>query len=152
MIPREINGWHVLAIFGSAFAVIIGVNLTLAYQAVATFPGLETRNSYVASQSFEQNRAAQEALGWRVAADVEGDVLRMWVDDNSGPVVPTITSATLGRATNVADDRTPEFRHDGRSFVADVSGLAAGNWNLRLEAVAADGTGFRQRVIVKVAK
>ena len=43
----EIKGWHVLAAFVLAFSVIIGVNLTLAFNAVRTFPGLEVKNSYV---------------------------------------------------------------------------------------------------------
>ncbi|WP_299372953.1 FixH family protein [uncultured Tateyamaria sp.] len=147
---RELNGWHVLAIFGSAFAVIIGVNLTLAFQAVATFPGLETRNSYVVSQAFEADRAAQEALGWDVRAEVGGGLLALYVDDAVGPVVPHVTAATLGRATHVGADITPVFRHDGARFVADIPALAPGNWNLRLEAVAPDGTRFRQRIVLRV--
>ncbi|MFL4472143.1 FixH family protein [Tateyamaria armeniaca] len=151
MMTRELTGWHVLAIFGSAFAVIIGVNLTLAFQAVATFPGLETRNSYVVSQAFEADRAAQEALGWEVSADVAGTELHLLIDDDIGPVVAHIKSATLGRATHVGEDITPVFRHDGVRFVADIPVLGAGNWNLRLAAEAPDGTAFRQRVIVRVA-
>ncbi|WP_299730407.1 FixH family protein [uncultured Tateyamaria sp.] len=151
MLNREINGWHVLAIFGSAFAVIISVNLTLAFQAVATFPGLETRNSYVVSQAFEADRAAQEALGWAVSADVTDGQLHLLIDDAIGPVVAHIKTATLGRATHVGEDITPVFRHDGTRFVADIPALGAGNWNLRLVAAAPDGTAFRQRVIVRVA-
>jgi len=152
MMTKELTGWHVLAIFGGAFTIIIGVNLILAFQAVATFPGLETRNSYVASQSFQADRAAQVALGWEVSADVVGDELHLLIDDEIGPVVAHIKSATLGRATHVGEDITPVFRHDGTRFVADIPTLGAGNWNLRLAAEAADGTAFRQRVIVLVAK
>ena len=66
MSEAKLTGRHVALIFGGAFTVIIGVNLTLAVKAVGTFPGLETKNSYVASQNFEHDRAAQEALGfWR---------------------------------------------------------------------------------------
>ncbi|MDZ4134978.1 MAG: FixH family protein, partial [Paracoccaceae bacterium] len=42
----ELTGRKVLVITVSAFAVIIGVNLLLAYKAVSTFPGLEVKNSY----------------------------------------------------------------------------------------------------------
>ncbi|WP_299614668.1 FixH family protein [uncultured Tateyamaria sp.] len=149
---KEITGWHVLCIFGSAFAVIIGVNLTLAFQAVHTFPGLETKNSYVVSQQFEADRAAQQALGWTVSAEVTDGVLALTIDDAIGPVVPVISSATLGRATHVGEDITPAFLHDGKRFVADVPTLASGNWNLRLAAVAPDGTEFRQRIVLRVAK
>ncbi|MEX0309981.1 MAG: FixH family protein [Tateyamaria sp.] len=148
----ELNGWHVMAIFGSAFAVIIGVNLTLAYQAVNTFPGLETKNSYVVSQKFDADRSAQEALGWHVAATVEDGALHLSIDDAGGPVVPTLTSATLGRATHVGEDLTPIFVHDGDRFVAAIPDLAPGNWNLRLAAVAPDKTAFRQRIVLRVPK
>ena len=59
----KLTGWHVLAIFVGAFGVIIGVNVALAWNAVATFPGLEVDNSYIASQTFDDRREAQEALG-----------------------------------------------------------------------------------------
>ncbi len=151
MRTKELTGWHVLAIFGGGFAVIIGVNLMLAYKAVSTFPGLEVRNSYDASQTFDRDRAAQEALGWTVSADVTGTELSLSIDDNTGPVKAQITLATLGRSATKSDDITPVFRHDGTRFVADIPQLGAGNWNLRLVATAPDGTAFRQRVIVRVA-
>ena len=42
MTDFTLTGRHVALIFGSAITVIIGVNLTLATQAIKTFPGLET--------------------------------------------------------------------------------------------------------------
>lgn len=146
---RELTGRHVLFAFGLGFGAIIAANVTLAVSAVATFPGLETANSYVASQTFEADRSAQEALGWSVDARLEGDVLRLSFTGASGPVRPELVSAVLGRATHVAADRTPEFAFDGTAFVAPVR-LEPGNWNLRLEARAADGRGFRQRIALWV--
>ena len=64
---------------------------------------------------------------------------------------PEIVSAVLGRATNVASDQTPTLVFDGADFVAPVD-LAGGNWNLRLVAKSADGTQFRQRMIVEIDK
>ncbi len=143
---RELTGRHVLAISVGAFGIIIAVNFTLAWQAVATFPGLEVKNSYVASQSFEQDRAAQVALGWDVSARVEGgDLILTILDADGAPVQPETLTTTLGRATHVADDRTPDFVFDGRAFVAPVA-LSHGYWNLRMKALAADGTEFRQRI------
>ncbi|APX10768.1 FixH family protein [Tateyamaria omphalii] len=147
---KELTGWHVLAIFVTGFAIIIGVNLTMAFQAVSTFPGLETRNSYMVSQLFDEERDAQVALGWDVRLETGGDQLTLYIDDEIGPVVPTIKAATLGRATHVGDDMIPVFRHDGTRFVATIPPLAPGNWNLRLAAVAPDGTDFRQRVVLRV--
>ena len=73
---KQLTGRHVALIFGGAFSVIIAVNLALAYNAVHTFPGLEVKNSYVASQSFDKDRDAQLALGWSVYAEArDGELL-----------------------------------------------------------------------------
>lgn len=145
----EIKGWHVFASFSAAFGVIIAVNLTLAYQAVATFPGLEVRNSYVASQSFDVDRAAQIDLDWEVSAQLDGQSLSLVILEDGRAISPKIEEATFGRATNVAFDETPQFRFDGTALRARVE-AGPGNWNLRLKARASDGTLFQQRIIVEV--
>ncbi|MDO7631278.1 MAG: FixH family protein, partial [Loktanella sp.] len=66
---------------------------------------------------------------------------------DGAPVEPEIVSAVLGRATNVASDQEPILVFDGNDFTAPVD-LALGNWNLRLVAKSADGTEFKQRIIV----
>lgn len=144
----EIKGWHVFTMFAGAFGIIIAVNLTLAFQAVRTFPGLEVDNSYVASQSFDEDRAAQLALGWDVSATLDGQVLSLVVLANGIAIAPTVEEATFGRATNVQFDETPEFSFDGDALRAAVQG-GAGNWNLRLKLRADDGTLFQQRIIVR---
>lgn len=60
----EITGRQVFGFTVGAFAIIIAVNVYMAYSAVSTFPGVEVPNSYVASQNFEAARDAQDALGW----------------------------------------------------------------------------------------
>lgn len=144
----QIKGWHVLSGFILGFGIIISVNLTLAFNAVRTFPGLEVKNSYVASQSFDADRAAQQALGWDVSATLDGDQLRLTIVKGDEPVAPRIEQAIFGRATSVAQDQTPQFHFDGAQHVAQVNG-GDGNWNLRLKARAENGTLFQQRVIVE---
>lgn len=148
MSERKLTGKHVFAIFGGAFGVIISVNLVLAYSAVNTFPGLEVRNSYVASQTFDDRKAAQEALGWTIGAHHRDGILTLSITDDAGrPVEVAMLDATVGRATHVAEDVTPEFRFDGRAYVAPVP-LGDGNWNIRMTALADDGTEFQQRVVL----
>lgn len=147
---RELKGWHVLAMFLTGFSIIIAVNLTLAFSAVRTFPGLEVKNSYVASQHFDKERRAQLALGWDIDVNVEGETLFLTITDEAGAVSPEITRATLGRATQVYDDQELTFVFDGQSHRADITPLAPGNWNLRLAATAADGVEFKQRIIIRV--
>ena len=145
-----LTGRKVFIITASAFGVIIGVNLTMAYLAVGSFPGLEVKNSYVASQSFEADRAAQEALGWQVSADIEEGLLTIaFTGQNGSPVEVEELEATIGRATHVRDDVTPDFAYSEGTFTAPVD-LASGNWNIRLVATAPDGTPFRQRIALNV--
>lgn len=148
---REIKGWHVFCGFALAFSIIIAVNLTLAFNAVATFPGLEVKNSYVASQSFDADRENQQALGWDVSADVQNGMLRLSILENGTAIAPKIEAATFGRATSVAADQTPTFTFDGTALVAPIE-ANGGNWNLRLKARAENGTLFQQRIIVHVVK
>lgn len=149
---KQLTGRHVLMIFCGAFGIIIGVNLLLAWSAVSTFPGLEVKNSYVASQQFDERKAAQEALGWTVRADAaEGEVILRVTDAQGLPVRVGALDAVVGRATHVADDIRPEFIFDGVAYVAPVH-LADGNWNIRLTALAENGTQFSQRVILHVKR
>ena len=144
----ELTGKHVLAIVVTAFSVIIGVNVFMAYSAVGTFPGLETKNSYVASQKFDAQRTAQEALGWDVAARIEGETLFLDIKDVNGDAV-TVASlyGLLGRATHVNEDQEPAFSQSSTGvYTAQVGKLGGGNWNLRMNAVAEDGTSFQQRI------
>lgn len=146
----ELTGRHVAMIFVSAFAVIIGVNILLAVNAVRSFPGLEVRNSYVASQQFDVARQAQLALGWTVRARASAGAVHLRIVDKDGkPAIVDRIDAVLGRATHVQDDVQLDFKFDGAEYVAPAV-IGGGNWNIRMTAVATDGTEFNQRVILHV--
>lgn len=150
MANREFTGKHAAMVFIGAFTIIIGVNIALAVNAVRTFPGLEVKNSYVASQQFDEKRAAQSSLGWTVAAIADDSQVYLSIVDEDGlPVEVKSLDATLGRATHVKDDIVPEFEFDGKFYVAPVA-LSDGNWNIRMTARAQDGTAFQQRVVLHV--
>jgi len=142
---REFTGWHMLGLMVGGFGIIIAVNLTLAWNAVATFPGLETANTYVASQKFNQERAAQEALRWDATAEIAGGVLTVAIRDADGlPVQPEVARAILGRATYTGEDSEPAFTWNGTALTSPVD-AHSGYWNLRVELIAPDGTLFRRR-------
>lgn len=146
----EFTGKQMLMVFCGAFGVIITVNLALAYNAVKTFPGVEVKNSYVASQEFDQRRTAQESLGWSVYASAQDDQVTLEITDADGnPVEVDRLSATLGRATHVKDDQKPDFQFNGQAYVAPAD-LGPGNWNIRMVARAKNGIEFTQRVILHV--
>ncbi|MFY0633948.1 MAG: FixH family protein [Vannielia sp.] len=146
----EITGGQVFAVTAGAFAVIIGVNLTMAWKAVSTFPGLEVTNSYVASQEFDRKRAAQEALGWKAVPRYENGVLTIAMTGAGGvPAAVEGFSAMIGRTTERQHDVEPEFAAEGSRFLARVV-LTKGRWEIRVSAQAADGTPFEQRLILTV--
>ncbi len=141
-----LTGRKVLVIAASAFGVIIGVNVLMAVKAITTFPGLEVPNSYVASQAFDAERRAQAQLGWTLAhAYGNGAVTLDFRGPDGQPVMVDRLSATIGRATEAADDRRPDFVWTGSGYVAETV-LAPGKWMILLEAFAKDGTRFHQRL------
>lgn len=145
---REITGKHVLFFTVGAFALIIGVNVLMAWKAISTFPGLEVKNSYVASQTFDAERAAQEALGWTLTPtyEAEAKLLRLTFADKAGqPIEVQALSVLVGRATEAAEDIQPSFAFRAGDYVAGAD-LAPGKWMMQVEARSADGILFRQRI------
>lgn len=141
----ELTGKHVLAITVSAFAVIIGVNIVLAYKAVSTFPGLEVENSYVAGQGFNERKAAQEALGWVMVPGYENGRMTLAFTGKDGkPVAVDDLQVLVGRTTEATDDAWPAFARQGDLYAADVP-LGKGKWMVKVTARSADGTLFEQR-------
>ncbi|SPJ22869.1 FixH family protein [Palleronia abyssalis] len=144
-----LTGKHVAAMFVTGFGIIIGVNLTLATQAVRTFPGLEVANSYVASQSFDARRAAQQALGW--TADVAYGEGRLSLDltgPDGGPADVATLALHIERPTEARDDRPLTLDAEGGAALD----LDPGVWRLDIVATAADGTAFEQRVLFEVPR
>lgn len=146
----EITGRHVLGITVGAFAIIIAVNVLMAWKAISTFPGLETDNSYVASQEFDARRAAQEALGWTLDVSYDRGRARVAITDRDGHAVQAADlSVLIGRTTEASDDVAPDFAFLGDTYEAEVP-LGRGYWMFKVTAHAMDGTLFEQRVDLAV--
>ena len=148
----KLTGWHVLAMFVAFFGVIIAVNVTLAWKAISTFPGLEVENGYVASQSFDRDRAAQMALAWTLTPsyDPAAHTLQLEFLDSAGqPVTLGALSVLVGRTTETSDDILPDFQLVNGAYVA-AADLTSGKWMMAVEARAADGTRFHQRLDLHV--
>jgi nitrogen fixation protein FixH len=142
----ELTGRHVALGTVAAFGVIVAVNMLLAWKAIATFPGLEVANGYIASQTFDAERRAQQALGWTLAASHTDGTLRLHLTDAAGvPVRAGTLTVLVGRPTAAAQDQHPVLAFDGSDWTAPLS-LARGRWMLLVEATAPDGTRFRQRL------
>lgn len=141
---KPLTGRKVLLIAVCAFGTIIGANVALTVAALDTFPGIEVANGYVASQSFEKERAAQAELGWRSEAAYEDGVLRVSVLDRKGAPAPIERiEFRLGRPTTEADDLTPHLDGDGIGWRGAID-LAPGVWRLDIIGEGREGEAFRQ--------
>ena len=150
---KPFTGWHMLAITLSFFGVIIAVNIGLAYKAISTFPGLEVDDSYVASQTFDQEKAAQEALHWHIKQgyDRAKDQLRLEFTDVAGqPVTLKDIDVLVGRPTEAAQDQHPTMLQGADGAYVSSSSLPIGKWMLQITAHAQDGTLYQARTFFYV--
>lgn len=149
---RELKGRTVLMITIAAFGVVVAANMSLLYAALGSFPGLEVKNSYVASQSFDKERDAQEALGWNTSVAYENGELQLDIRERSGlSAEPSLLVANIGRTTHTRDDRQLVLERDGDIRVAAVS-LEPGLWLIRVAAETADGVAYSRRIPLTVSQ
>ena len=131
---RELNGRHVLAIAVGAFAVIVGANVAMLVAAVGSFPGLVVKNSYVASQGWNERTEAQAALGWKTAVSYNGERLFVRIRGKDGLPVPGLAlSARLGRPSSAAEDREVTLTATPDGYSAEAK-LLPGLWRVDLSA------------------
>lgn len=150
MSERQFTGKHALMVFVGAFGVIISVNIFLAYSAVKTFPGLEVKNGYIASQQFNHRLQEQQALGWDAWAEAKDGLLILHITDAQGaPVEVAELETVVGRATHMREDFSPEFTFDGVTYSTPAE-LGKGNWNVRVVAYNAEGAEFSRRIPLHV--
>ena len=150
---RPFTAKHMLAVTLSFFGVIIAVNIGLAYSAISTFPGLEVNDSYVASQTFDQEKTAQEALGWHLKQgyDPAKDQLRLAFTDKAGkPVRLKDIDVLVGRPTEAAQDQHPVMVQGADGAYVSANSLPLGKWMLQIVAHAQDGTLYQARTFFYV--
>lgn len=147
---KPLTGRFVFFCFAGAFGAILAANIALAVAALGSFPGIEVKNGYVASQSFDRERAAQEALGWSAAAEYEAGRLVIRVTDRAGDPAP-VSGFTLriGRPTTEAFDVEPAITASATMETAEID-LAPGRWRLDVAATGRGGEAFRQTLVLSV--
>lgn len=135
---RKFTGRHMLAIMLAFFAVVIGVNFTMATLASRTFGGTVVDNSYVAGQKFNTWLAAgraQERLGWRTALELDRDRrVTVALRDGAGPLagaeIDAVARHPLGRAPDIA----LRFSASPAGTYVSHQSLPAGRWLVHLHA------------------
>ncbi len=134
-----LKGWHVLAGIVGFFAVVFTVNAVFITLAFDTFPGEDTRRSYVQGLAYNdvlEERAAQAELGWSAAANLTEERVLVEVRDADGqPVRSLRLTGTLRHPANMQLDRDLTFT-EVRSgvYAAGLADLPEGRWELNAEA------------------
>lgn len=140
---RRLTGRGVLIIFLTFFGVVTSVNLVMAYLATDTFPGLVVKNSYVASQNFDAERDAHEALGWSATVELVEGRLEVSVTDRDGAPVHGLTmSAIIGRPATTEGERIVDLAPEGDIYMARP-GLPKGVWRVEIRAAGGPEERFR---------
>lgn len=157
------DGWWYPWLFVGAFAVIIAVNGTMAYIAVDSWTGLETKNPFQRAQAYNQEleqKSLQTKLGWTaqvshkpVAAPVnaDGGFINLTIVDAGGQGVAALAIDALAvRPTHEGYDRPLEFIERGPGvYVAPEDLPLPGQWELRITATRGDDVfKLRQRIQV----
>lgn len=145
--PREFTGKHMLITVVSFFAVVIGVNLTLAWFANSTWSGLIVNNGYVASQSFGKDieRAReQDALGWTAQVFHDNGKVTVTFADRERKALPGLAvTGDLRRPATDKMDQHLTFTAEGGTYRAPAN-LIPGLWELEVDATSSGGQPFRK--------
>lgn len=153
--PGQFTGTHMAFIMVAFFAVIIAVNLLMANFATRSWTGLVVKNSYVASQGFNDVVAAkrrQDAMGWRGEYAMSGGSVSYRISGRSGdPAAVNSIELTFRRPTFEADDHTVALSLRSPGEFGAEHRLADGTWVINVSADAGTDVPWHDsfRVIVK---
>ena len=158
--PKPLTGDKVFLILVAFFGVVISVNMVMMRLAIQTLPGTEVDSAYSASLAYEKEIATardQTARNWKVDARVErsgqgGATLQVEARDNFGrPMSGLKFQGRFERPTDRRADLPLELAEVGTGiYRGSASAVAAGQWDLVLEGVAAGQRLFlsRNRVLL----
>lgn len=138
--PREFTGRHMLAIMIAFFGVIIAVNFTMAWLAGNSWTGLVVKNSYVASQQYNEKlrqAEAQRQRGWKTKLTYQQGVFDFRLTDRDGtPLNFNRLTLSVGRPATEVQDRDLVLKRIAPGRYTSRQTLSPGLW-----AVVITGSG-----------
>ena len=137
--PRKLNGYHVSAMMIAFFAVIIMANFTMAWFASQSWTGLVVKNSYVASQQYnEKIKAAkmQQSQGWKLDFEfADTTVSFRLTDKNAQPLIFENLIAIIARPVSQINDSKIVLAHMGGGLYQGQIPLSSGQWSFQLDSI-----------------
>lgn len=148
MIEKRASGWWYPWIFVAAMVMVVCVNGVLAYLAVSTWTGLDTKNYYDRGLRYNDTLAAaeeQQQRGWNMvfagtpatmASDGKDSVVAVTFRDRSGrPIDDLVVEAILIRPTAEGFDTIYALAHRGNGvYAGQVVVPLPGQWDARIHA------------------
>lgn len=142
------TGRHMVLVMVAFFGVTIAVNLLLAFFATSSWTGLVVKNSYVASQTYNEKLAevrAQEALGWGSSLQYQAGELTFALQDEAGvPLSSFEVTVMYGRPAHESEDTRIALHESAPGRYAAEALLLPGVWNAEVTAVAPNGRVYRK--------
>lgn len=153
------TGRHMLLTTSAFFAVVIAVNVTMAWYASSSWSGLVVENTYVASQEF--NRKA-EAMRVMAASGIigelslkDGAIHYLIRNKDRSPAMVDEVTANFKRPVGDHEDFQVTLRKTGEGLFEANHRLASGDWIVEVisrrgdtivmhEAARIDTAGFGQ--------
>jgi nitrogen fixation protein FixH len=129
---RQFTGRDMAFVIIGFFALVVGVNVTMAWFARDSFGGLVVDNAYVASQKYNGWLAAaraQEQLPWRAEQEL-GDDRHVTLVTHGSPgtfAASAVAEHPLGRQPDVA----LRFAAAADGTLRSTEALPPGRWNVR---------------------
>lgn len=152
------TGWHMLGIMIAFFGVIIAVNMTMAYKAVSSWSGLVVKNTYVASQEFNdkaQTGKEQAALQWQQTANYTQGIFTYQLSDRDGNAVE-ITGGTVEFKRPVGDvhDTKVTLNVGDQGMLSGPVELDEGAWIMEVNSDAGLEDPYRHitRIVIQDGK
>jgi nitrogen fixation protein FixH len=149
----QFTGWHMIAVMVLFFGTIISVNIVMAFFATSTWTGLVVKNSYVASQHFNEvtaERRKSAELGWQAVIGYRDGALTLNLSRDGKALSLDGVTAMVGHPATSREDRKLELASMGGGLYSAETALAPGLWQADLSAVAPDGTPWTHSIRFRV--
>jgi len=143
----QFTGTHMLIVMLLFFGIIIGVNLTLVMYSNQSWTGLVVKNSYVASQEFNQKTKMQESFqlrGWRADLSYDQGTFKFVLVQKNIPLANLKVTGLLRRPVHERDDILIKFHEGERGTYEGQKLLQSGIWILEVTAQGGESERFRQ--------
>ena len=146
--PKPFTGRHMLMLMVAFFSVIITVNMTMAYLASSSWTGLVVKNSYVASQQFNDELAKSREiakLGWSVPLTLSTKEAIIEARDANGKSLRGATvMLILQRPITDRDDQTVTLTEVAPGLYQAAVELLPVQWDASMRMISANGIHYRQ--------